>query len=161
MVGPGLFLALALLVPGARAETPVGLDAQGVNPLSAVDNRLGLDVRDELGRPVSGQLVLAQLKSAAAERAAVTSYASRLPRARLILPALELAAGCGIWLSQLADALPAARALASLPTSRPKVSALLLVLLGCVLASAASGLGPRSQRLSLFFCTCRREVLRC
>lgn len=161
MVGPGLFFALALLVSGARAEAPVGLDAQGVNPLSAVDNRLGLDVRDELGRPVSGRLVLDQLKAAQAARSAENAFASRLPRARFILPALEAAAGRGTWLVQLIEALPSAMALASLPTPRPKVSALLLVLLGCVLASAGSGLGPRSQRLSVFFCTRRREILRC
>ena len=160
-MGPGLFIVLALLATGASAEAPVGLDAKGVNPMSAVDNRLGLDVRDELGRPVSGQLVLEQLKAASAARSAENAYASRLPRARFILPALEMAAGCGAWLVQLAEALPTATALASLLTPGPKVSALFLIALGCVLASAASGLGPRSQQLSLFFCTCRREVLRC
>lgn len=161
MVGPGLFIGLALLATGARAEAPVGLDAKGVNPMAAVDNRLGLDVRDALGRPVSGRLVLEQLKSASAARAAENSFASRLPRARIILPALELAADCGAWLLQLADALPAAAAVASLLSSGPKVSALLLIVMGCVLASTASTLGPRSQQLSLFFCTCRREILRC
>ncbi|OGR90306.1 MAG: hypothetical protein A2V88_17570 [Elusimicrobia bacterium RBG_16_66_12] len=160
-MGPGLFLALALLAAGARAEAPVGLDAKGVDPLSAVDNRLGLDVRDELGRPVSGRLVLDQLKAAQAARSAENAFSSRLPRARFILPVLEAAVGCGLWLVQLADALPATRILASLPTPRPKVSALVLAMLGCVLASAASGLGPRSERPSVFFCTCRREILRC
>ncbi|OGS39942.1 MAG: hypothetical protein A2506_12220 [Elusimicrobia bacterium RIFOXYD12_FULL_66_9] len=154
-------MALALLAAGARAEAPVGLDAQGVNPMSAVDNRLGLDVRDELGRPVSGRLVLAQLKSAAAARTAENAFTSRLPQARSILPALEMAKGLGTWLAQLAEALPSALAVASLPTPRPKVSALLLIALGGLLASTASVLGPRSQRLSVFFCTCRREVLRC
>ena len=161
MVGPGLFLALALLSVGARAEVPVGLDARGVDPMSAVDNRLGLDVRDELGRPVSGQLVLDQLKLASAVRAASNSFSSRLPRARRILPALELAAGVGTWMVQLADALPAAAALVSLPTSRPKVSALLLVLLGAALAQGASRLRPRLQQAPLSSCRCCLEVLRC
>ena len=161
MVGPGLFIGLALLATGARAEAPVGLDADGVNPMAAVDNRMGLDVRDALGRPVSGRLVLEQLKSAWAARAAANSFSSRLPRARFILPALELAAGCGAWLLQLADALPSAAAVASLLTAGPKVSALLLVMLGRAPAPAASDLGPRSEQLSVFFCTCRREILRC
>lgn len=161
MVGPGLFMALALLVPGARAEVPVGLDAKGVNPMSAVDNRLGLDVRDELGRPVSGRLVLEQLKAAQAARTAQNSFTSRLPRARLILPALESAAGRGTWLVQLIDAIPSAAALASLPTPRPKVSAFLLVMLGCLLAATASTSGSRSQQTPAFLCSARREILRC
>ena len=51
MVGPGLLLALTLLgLSRARAETAVGLDARGVDPIAAVDNPMGLDVRDALGR---------------------------------------------------------------------------------------------------------------
>lgn len=161
MVGPGLFIGLALLATGARAEAPVGLDADGVNPMAAVDNRMGLDVRDALGRPVSGRLVLEQLKSASAARAAANAFSSRLPRARIILPALESAAGSGTWLVQLADALPSALALASLPAPRPKVAAVLLLMLGCVLASVASTLGPRSLQTPVFLCTSRREILRC
>lgn len=159
--GPGLFLALALFAASARAETPVGLDAVGVDPMSAVDNRAGLDVRDELGRPVSGQLVLSQLKSAAAARVADNAYSSPLPRARYILPALELAEGCGSWLIQLSRALPSAQVWASLPIPRPKVAVLLFAVLGFVLASAASVLRPRCERAPVFLCSVRREVLRC
>ena len=72
-VGPGLFLALALLAPAGRAETAAGLDAQGVDPRVAVENRLGLDVRDALGRPVTREQVLIDLKGAAVTRAAQNS----------------------------------------------------------------------------------------
>ncbi|MEK7384628.1 MAG: hypothetical protein AAB262_15275 [Elusimicrobiota bacterium] len=160
-MGPGLFLVLALRAFGARAETPVGLEAQGVNPLSAVDNRLGLAVRDERGRPVSGRLVLEQLKSASAARTASNSFSSRLPRARFILPSLELAAGVEIWMAQLAQALPSPRAVACLPPPRPKISAVLPVLLGAVLARGVSCLPPRLQQAPLSSCRCCLEVLRC
>ena len=91
-MGPGLFLALALLAPAGRAETAAGLDAQGVDPRVAVENRLGLDVRDALGRPVTREQVLTDLKGAAVARAAQNSYTSSLPKARAVLSALELLA---------------------------------------------------------------------
>ena len=161
MVGPGLFLALALLPFGARAESPVGLEARGVDPMSAVDNRLGLDVRDEMGRPVSGRVVLEELKRASVARTIANSFTSRLPRARLILPALESAAGCGTWLIQLTESPPLARTVASLPIPRPKISAVLPALPGAVLAQGASRLRPRLQQAPLSSCRCCLEILRC
>ena len=139
----------------------MGLEARGVDPLAAVDNRLGLDVRDELGRPVSGRAVLEQLKQASAARTAQNAFASSLPKARFILPALELAEGCRTWLIELVDSLPNPHAWASMPTPRPRVPALLLALAGIVMAQAASRLRPRAQRFLALCCLCRREVLRC
>ena len=89
-VGPGLFLALALLAPAGRAETAAGLDAQGVDPRTAVENKYGLDVRDERGRPVTSAQVLSDLKGAAVKRAADNAFTSSLPKARAILSALEV-----------------------------------------------------------------------
>lgn len=86
--------ALAIAAPtSARAERAVGLEAQGVDPQAALDNPEGLDVRDELGRPVSAALIRAQLKKAQATAAADAAYASRLPQARRVTAALELLAG--------------------------------------------------------------------
>lgn len=161
MVGPGLFLTLALLSVAARAEFPVGLEAHGVDPMSAVDNRLGLDVRDAFGRPVSGRVVLEQLKRASVARTVANSFASHLPQARFILPALELAAGCGARFIQLAESLPSARAVTCLPTPRPKIFAVLPALLGAVLVQGASRLRARLQQAPLSSCRCCPEVLRC
>ncbi len=161
MVGPGLFLALALLSAYARAETPVGLDAKGVDPMAAVDNRMGLDVRDALGRPVSAQVVLEQLKQAQAARAAQNAYASSLPKARTVLPALELAAGLGIWLAQWADPLLPQVPWAALPLPGPKAAFVLILLSGAVLASAAAAVLPRVQQVCLLPCQRCPEVLLC
>ncbi len=162
MLGPGLFLALVLLVGGrARAETAVGLDARGVDPMAAVSNPLGLDVRDELGRPVSAKVVLAEMKKASAVRAAEVSYASTLPKAKIVLPLLEAAASAGLYLVQLAEAAPGPSAWASLPTPRPKLSILLLAVLGAVLASAAAAFRPRASQPALSSCRRSLEVLRC
>lgn len=160
-MGPGLFLVLALFPAGARAESPVGLEARGVDPMSAVDNRLGLDIRDELGRPISGRVVLEQLKRASVSRTAANSFASRLPQARFILPDLELAAGCGTSLSRLAEPLPSVRAVACLPLPRPKIFAVLPALPGAVPVREASLLRARLQQASLSSCRCCPEVLRC
>ncbi len=90
MVGPGLFLALGLLALPLRAERAVGLDAQGVDPLAALNNPSGLDVRDQLGRPVSAQLVAAQMKAAQVAQAREAAYASRLPEAAAVAALLEM-----------------------------------------------------------------------
>lgn len=161
LVGPGLFLALAVLAGGARAETAVGLDARGVDPMAAVDNRLGLDVRDELGRPVSGQAVLNELKKASVARVAQTAFASALPKAAAVLPALELAAGAAAWLTRLAEAVPLPAAWASLPRPGPKLSLPVLLILGAVLAQAASAARPRASLPALSSCRRCFEVLRC
>ena len=162
MVGPGLFLALALLLGGrARAETAVGLDARGVDPMAAVDNAQGLDVRDELGRPVSAKVVLDQLKQAEVARTAQTAYQSALPKAKLVLPALEYAAGGILSLVRLIETVPGPAELASLPLPRPKLAALLFAVLGLVLVQAASASRPRASLPALSSCRRSLEVLRC
>jgi hypothetical protein len=92
LAGPGLVFALALgIVLPISAETPVGLDARGVDPLVAVENPNGLDVRDELGRPVSGKLVEAELKQAQTKAAVqAAAFSSALPRAAEVTALLEM-----------------------------------------------------------------------
>lgn len=161
MVGPGLFLVLALSGVLARAETAVGLDARGVDPMAAVDNRQGLDVRDEMGRPVTAQAVLADLKQASVARAVETAYATALPKARVIVPVLELAAGLGLRLVQLAESLPPPSAWATVPPPGPKLAVLLIVVLGAVLGQVASAFRPRAAMPALSSCRRSFEVLRC
>ncbi|MDE2141254.1 MAG: hypothetical protein KGJ84_02430 [Elusimicrobia bacterium] len=160
-MGPGLFLALAVLAGAARAETAVGLDARGVDPMAAVDNRQGLDVRDALGRPVSAQIVLSELKKASVARVAQIAFTSGLPKAKTILPALDMAAGAAVWLVRLAEAVPGPAAWAALPTPGPKLSLLVLVVLGAVLAQASSAFRPRALLPALSSCRRGLEVLRC
>lgn len=137
MVGPGLFLALALLAPAGRAETAAGLDAQGVDPRTAVENKYGLDVRDALGRPVTSAKVLSDLKGAAVKRAADNSFISRLPKARAVLSALELLADAAAAFRLTAATLAFPDLLPGLPGGRPKIAVLwLLVLASAVLTTA-------------------------
>lgn len=162
MVGPGLFLALALLLGGrARAETAVGLGARGVDPMAAVDNSQGLDVRDELGRPVTAKAVLDDMKKASVARAAETAYQSALPKAKTVLPALELAVGGLVSLVRLIETVPEGVELASLPLPRPKIAALLFAVLGLVLVQLASASRPRASLPALSSCRRSLEVLRC
>lgn len=133
MVGPGLFLALALLAPCGRAETAVGLAAQGVDPRVAVDNRLGLDVRDAQGRPVTREQVLSDLKGAAVKRAAAGSFTSSLPKAKVILSALELLAETAAAFRLASTGFSIPELLPGLPGGGPKLAVLWLL----VLASAA------------------------
>jgi len=161
LVGPGLFLVLALLAGAARAETAVGLDARGVDPMAAVDDRQGLDVRDELGRPVTAAAVLRDLKTASAARAAETAYASALPKARLVLPALELAARFGLSLVQFAVSLPLELASASLPAPRPKIALVLLVLAAAAVSLRAAAARRCPCPVSVLSGRCCPEVLRC
>jgi hypothetical protein len=161
LVGPGLFLALAVLSGAARAETAVGLDARGVDPMAAVDNRQGLDVRDALGRPVSGQAVLADLKKAAAARVEQNAYASSLPKARTVLPILESSFGRFLNLVAFAESVPGPSAWASLPSPRPKISVLSLLVLGVVVIRTASAARPRALLPALSSCRRSLEVLRC
>lgn len=108
MVRPGPFLSANMMKPRLvlsalaaavgfavvcaplHAETAVGLEAQGVDPLVALRNHGDLDLRDELGRPVSPQLIARQLKAAQAEAAADNAFSSRLPQARAVTRMLEL-----------------------------------------------------------------------
>ncbi len=161
MVGPGLFFALALLTVVARAESPVGLDARGVDPMAAVTNPLGLDVRDALGRPVTAQAVLRDVKQASVRRVAETSYTSTLPKARLILPALEMAVGLGLRLVQFAAGVSAALASASLPVPGPKIAFLLLLVAAAVAAVRPGAAREAPCPVSLRSGRCCPEVLRC
>ena len=163
MVGPGLFLALVLMVGGrARAETSVGLDARGVDPMAAVNNGQGLDVRDELGRPVSSKVVLADMKQAQVARAAETAYQSGLPKAKAVLPSLENGAGGVSSLFRLLESPARPRSSGPpLPAPRPKLSVLLLAVLGAVLVQAASASRPRALLPALSSCRRSLEVLRC
>ncbi len=92
----GLLACSILPTRRARAETPVGLEAQGVSVSWALHNPLGLDVRDALARPVSARLIEEQIKSAQAGAEISAAYASRLAFARALsrfldfLPALKL-----------------------------------------------------------------------
>jgi len=79
----------ALLAGSVAAETPVGIEARGVDPMVALQNPQGLDLRDELGRPVSPSLIAAQLKAAQAKAAADAAFSSRLPKARAMARILE------------------------------------------------------------------------
>ncbi|MEK7390077.1 MAG: hypothetical protein AAB036_10305 [Elusimicrobiota bacterium] len=160
-MGPGLFLALALLCPAAYAETSVGLSAQGVDPQAALDNRWGLDVRDELGRPVTAQKVLAEMKAVALARAAANAVASRLPKARVILPALELLAeGAAAFrlldtLYSFPDIFPA------LPGGRPRLAVLWLAALAVAALSASCRRRPRAALVVSRSRQSCPEVLRC
>ena len=161
-VGPGLFLALVLLAGGhARAETAVGLDARGVDPMAAVNNRQGLDVRDELGRPVSARVVLDELKRAQVARAVETSYTSALPKAKAVLASLEYSAGGLLSLVRLIEAIPGPSEWASLPSPGPKLSVVFLAVLGAALVQAASASWPRASLPALSSCRRCLEVLRC
>jgi hypothetical protein len=162
LVGPGLFLALALLAGSrARAETAVGLDARGVDPMAALNNREGLDVRDALGRPVSAQAVLEDLKRAQVARAAETSYTSALPKAKAVLASLEAAAGGVLSLVSLAVNIPGRVEWSSLPAPGPKLSILLFLVLGAILVQTASASRPRASLPALSSCRRCLEVLRC
>lgn len=160
-VGPGLFLALALLAPAGRAETAAGLDAQGVDPRVAVENAWGLDVRDELGRPVSREQVLADLKGATVKRAADNAFTSSLPKARAVLAALELLNEFGDAFRVAAEGFALARLVPGLPGGAPKISVLWLLVAACGAMTAVFCRRPearltlsRSRQSSI-------EILRC
>jgi hypothetical protein len=131
-VGPGLFLALALLAfvaPAGRAETAAGLDAQGVDPRAAVENRWGLDVRDAQGRPVTREQVLSDLKGATVQRAAANAFTSSLPKASAVLSALELLAEAAAAFRMAAEGFPLPSLLPGLPGGRPRLEVLWLLVL--------------------------------
>lgn len=161
-MGPGLFLSLALafLAAPAAAESAVGLDARGVDPLAAVSNSWGLDVRDELGRPVSGEKVLRELKQASAARAAAGAFSSRLKNAAVLFSALELLERAEASLWALAAAHPAALATAGLPSPRPQLPAVLLACLA-FLSIVLARVRPQAARAPLKAGRCCPEVLRC
>lgn len=160
-MGPGLFLALALLAPAGRAETAAGLDAQGVDPRAAVENAWGLDVRDELGRPVSREQVLADLKGATVKRAAANSFTSSLPKARAVLAAIELLTDFADAFRMAATGFALAELLPGLPGGRPKVEVLWLLILA---SGAMTAVFCRRPEARLSLSRTRQssiEVLRC
>ncbi len=86
-------LLVAALTVGAGAEEGVGVEARGVSPWAALSGASrGLDVRDAFNRPVSRTAVERDLKRLSVQTAAANAYASRLPRAREVLPLLEMLA---------------------------------------------------------------------
>jgi hypothetical protein len=147
-------------VPAGRAEIAAGLDAQGVDPRAAIENSWGLDVRDELGRPVTREKVLADLKSAAVKRAADNSFTSALPRARAVLSALELLADAAVFHFTVPRfRLPAA--LAALPGGRPKLEAVLLLVV-CSAVLTVSSCCRAGTTVPIYRSRqSRPEVLRC
>jgi hypothetical protein len=161
LVGPGLVLALALLATGLKAETPAGLDAQGVDPRAAVDNKLGLDIRDELGRPVTAQKVLSDMKAVAAAKAGRNAYASALPKAQAILSALELLASAAAAFRVAAEGFQVPELLPGLPGSGPRLELILILLLACAATTSALCCRASAQRVLCRSRQSRPEVLRC
>jgi len=145
---------------GRAAETPVGLEARGVDPLVALRNAGGLDVRDELGRPVSARLIERQLKAARASASAEAAFSSRLPQARAMALALEFWEGFKAALGLPLSRLPWGE-LWALPGPKPVSRAVAAL----VVLSAAFALSYRSSRCRLAFlpraATGAPEVLRC
>ena len=94
-------------------------------------------------------------------RAAETAYSSNLPKAKVVLPSLEYAAGRVLSLVRLIEAIPGRAEWASLPTPRPKPSLALVAPLGTVLILTASASRPRASRPALSSCRRCLEVLRC
>ena len=160
-MGPGLLLALALLAQAGRAESPAGLDAQGVDPRAALDNRWGLDVRDALGRPVSGEKVLAEMKGVAVARAAGNAFTSRLPKASVFLPGIELLAKAAAAFRLAAQGFPLAELLPGLPGGRPKVSVLWLVVLAAAALTASCCCRAKTELVLARSRQSCPEVLRC
>lgn len=144
MVGPGLFFALTLaLLSPVRAERTVGLDAQGIDPLTALSNPQQLDVRDELGRPVSARQVAAELKQAQVEAAREAAYASTLPQAAAVAALLEMLEALRLaWRSGAAGEIPQ-RLFALAPTPRPHEKPVLVVLVALVCAASLGALSAR------------------
>lgn len=126
-----LVALLAAAPSSAWAEQAVGLEAQGVSPWAALRPG-GLDVRDELGRPVRAAVIEAQVKAANAQAAAQAGYASRLPKAQTIIRLLELLEALKTWLSPFAS-FPGSRPLWALAPAAPgPQKSLLLCLLACL-----------------------------
>lgn len=92
MLGKIILIMTLAATSSPALEQAVGLEAQGVDPWASLHNPLGLDVRDELGRPVSARLVESQIKAAAAKAAAAAAFSSRLPQAKTVVYLLEFLA---------------------------------------------------------------------
>lgn len=164
MVGPGLFFALlaASLTPLKAAERAVGLDAQGVDPLVSLSNPGNLDVRDALGRPVSAELVAAQVKQARAKAASEAAFASKLPQAAAVAALLEMLQALRLTLRGGAAGLPLQRLFALPLTSRgddKKTLPLLALILGAAAIVAGSSRRPAPSLVPAR--TRPTDVLRC
>lgn len=159
-VGFWILIAALAAVSPVGAETQVGLDAQGVDAREALENPYGLDLRDELGRPVSPKKIAQELKAASAEAAGKAAYASRLPQAAKIVPFLELLAAltAALRIPDLAQPLRAVWGAA--PGLRPQIKKPVPALLGllpvlaiCCLCAFSSVTASRP--------TCLKAILRC
>lgn len=136
-----LSVAAALLISAssarpARAERAVGLEAEGVDPMAALHNEQGLDVRDALGRPVSAAVIVRQLKAASIARIVQAAATSSLPKARLFAVVLEfaLAAEAALRLPHGFEPAPESWALPVKPRSEPPApegAFIALVAAGC------------------------------
>lgn len=102
-------------------ETAVGLDALGVDAETALHNPHRLDLRDQLGRPVSSALVRRQLKEAGAEAAAQSAYASTAPQARAVLRLMALWATLGARIALPSPARPSQAAISAVNAARPQL----------------------------------------
>lgn len=160
-MGPGLFLALALLAPAGRAETAAGLDAQGVDPRAAVENKWGLDVRDSQGRPVTREQVLSDLKGAAVARAADNAFTSSLPKARAVLSALELLADFPEAFRMAATGFALAKILPGLPGGGPKFAVLWLLILASAATTISLCCRPEARLILARSRQSSIQVLRC
>lgn len=168
---PSLFIALLASNFAARAawaddiltptgERAVGLDARGVDPTQALENSLGVDVRDELGRPVTAAAVLSDMRKARAARTVSQSFFTRLPKAAQILPLLEDGA-VNTEVVSIIGVLRSAFTPAVSPQRRPKI--LVPLMTPATQIQDASLACPASSRLpaDYKFLSCRREILRC
>jgi hypothetical protein len=121
--------------PFAQATgAAVGFEARGVDPLAAVSNPLGLDVRDALGRPVSADKVMRDLSRGQARQAKESSYAEALPGAGR----LSALGSLGAWLRSALGRPPGGsspavwcRALSSRPGD--KLARLMILFFGALL----------------------------
>lgn len=134
-------LLLASLSRRVQAETAVGLDAQGVDPLTALHNPHQLDVRDELGRPVSAAVIRQELGRAARGRAQLASFTSKLPKVDLLAALAEFfnaAPLAALTSGQRGGTLRKLLAVALFTRPEPKVLALLFFFLPILALSAWS-----------------------
>lgn len=158
------FLAAAAVLAAplcaARGEQAVGLEAQGVDPWAALRPG-GLDVRDELGRPVRAEIIETQVKAANAEAAARASFSSRLPKAGTIIRLLELLEALKTWLSPFVP-FPESRPVWALAPAAPGPQKSLLLFLLASLTAALSARLPRRRSPAFPGAAGRApDVLRC
>ncbi len=126
-----VFLAGAASAAPKRArarESAVGVEARGIDPLAALRNRWGLDLRDAQGRPVSPGVMARELKKASAHAAADSTYASKLPRARGAALFFELLEALGLSLKPPPLPLPTVSRAQPLNLRPPRIMVFILFL---------------------------------